>query len=212
MDILNQEMKSYINGLYEEETGIIGNMRKQYGEQYPIIPRETAQFLKTLLKMKKPKKILEIGTCVGFSSILMATLLPDAHITTIDRYEVMIDIAKANFEKYQLTDRITLREGSALEVMQSMDDSFDFVFIDAAKGQYIHFLPEAIRLSTADAVILADNILQHGDIAKPFEEIVKRQRTIYVNMRKFLDEITHRTGLETSILPIGDGVALTVKG
>lgn len=211
MEILNKEVKAYINELYrDDEQGIIAQMREQYEEAYPIIPLETARFLSTMLTIKKPKKILEVGACIGFSSILMA-LKTDAHITTIDRYEVMIKQAKANFKKYGLEERITLLEGSALEIMQDLEEEFDFIFIDASKGQYIHFLPEALRLLGQDGIIISDNILQHGDIAKSFEEIEKRQRTIYVNMRKFLQEITHREGLDSSILPIGDGVAITAR-
>lgn len=212
MNIINQQIHDYISELYGQEAGEAGQLRATYEAEYPIIPLETARLLVTQLHIHRPTKILEIGTCIGYSATLMASQLPEAHITTIDRYPIMIEQAKANFKKAGLDDtRVTLLEGSALEILQSMTETYDFIFLDASKGQYIYFLPEIMRLLKTGGVLMADNLLQHADIVKQWEEIEKRQRTIYVNMRKFLYEITHMAELQTSILPVGDGVSISVK-
>ena len=207
--MIHTNVEEYIDSLYTE-TEETANFRAEHTE-YPIIKKEAAKFLLTMLAMQKPTQVLEVGTCVGFSSILMAKYLKDAHITTIERYHIMIDKAKENFAKYGIQDKITLIEDDAINALQRLDKKYDFIFLDAAKGQYMNFLPHLLRLLNVNGIILSDNILQDGKIADEYETIVKRQRTIYNNMRKFLHVITHTEGLQSSVLPIGDGIGVTVK-
>jgi len=212
--ILNTPVESFINSHYQAPKGDLGELQKfAYENDYPIISNEVLHFLSTILKISRPKEILEIGCCIGFSANLMASLT-NANITTIERYSVMIEKAKINIEKYGYKGRIRLIEGSAiyeLENLVKQGKKYDFIFLDAAKGQYNNFLPFLLDLLEVDGVLLADNILQNGDIAKDREEIVKRHRTIHKNMRDFLQNITNNDILQTTIVPIGDGLTLTVK-
>jgi len=214
VEILNETLESYINNLYKLEKGELGLLQKYaYENDLPIIKPETVQFLKTILAIKKPKNILEIGCLIGFSAGVMASCDEDIRITTIDRYDVMIEKAKANFKKLGLEDRITLIEGSALYVLENLTENemYDLIFLDASKGQYINFLPHCLRLLKPQGILISDNILQKGDIAKKREEIVKRHRTIYKNMQDFLYALTNSDNLQSTIIPIGDGIGLTVK-
>lgn len=178
----------------------------------PIIPHETARFLSVLLTLKKPKHILEIGTAVGFSSSLMAQYIPeDGTITTIDRFEVMLKDARVNIERMGLTDTIKILEGDAADILPTLEGPYDVIFMDAAKGQYGNFLPHCIRLLPVGGMLIVDDVLQGGDIAQSRFEVPRRQRTIHKRMRNFLWDISHSDLLESSIIPIGDGVALCVK-
>ena len=154
----------------------------------------------------------QLGTAVGFSAILMSEYAPeDAHITTIEKYEKRIPIAKENFERAGKEEKITLIEGDAMEVLQSLEGSYDFIFMDAAKGQYIYYLPEVVRLLEKDGVFVTDNVLQDGDIIESRFAVERRNRTIHSRMRDYLYELKHHKVLETSIIPLGDGVALSTK-
>ena len=178
----------------------------------PIIRKETQSFLKVLLTIQKPKRILEVGTAVGFSAVLMSHYMPkDGHIITIENYEKRIPVARANFARAEKEDKITLLEGDALEVMKTLEGPYDFIFMDAAKGQYIHYMPEVLRLLAPEGVLMSDNVLQDGDITQSRFAVERRNRTIHSRMREYLYELKHHEGLRTSILPLGDGVALSVK-
>jgi predicted O-methyltransferase YrrM len=169
-------------------------------------------FLKVLLAVHRPRRILEVGTAVGFSAILMAqNTEEECTITTIEKYEKRIPQAKANFEASGFNDRITLLEGDALEIMKTLTGPYDMVFMDAAKGQYIHFLPEALRLLRTGGILVSDNVLQDGDIIESHYAVERRNRTIYKRMREYLYVLKHTDGLLTSIIPTGDGAAVTVK-
>ena len=214
MNILHTNIENYLNNLYKLESGELGRLQQfAYDNQLPIIKPDTVQFLKTILALKKPKDILEIGCLIGFSASLMASYNNNIHVTTIDRYDLMIQEAKANFKNLGLLDKITIIEGSAIYILENMKNNnlFDLIFLDASKGQYINFLPHCLRLLRPGGVLISDNILQSGDIAKKPEQIIKRHRTIYNNMQEFLYAITNTDNLETSIIPIGDGIGLTVK-
>lgn len=213
MALIDNNLALYLNNLLPKVDGELGILQeKSYNEGVPIIPNDVVRFISVLLSIKKPKKILEIGCAVGFSSSFMSSFLQDGgYITTIERYPVMIEKAKANIKNLNLQDKINLIEGDANEVLKTLDDEYDVIFMDAGKGQYINILPDVYRLLKIGGIIIADDILQNGDVSKPKEEIVKRQRTIHYRLNDFLWEITHNDGLDTSILTIGDGVALCYK-
>lgn len=211
--IVDERMVTYIHSLESPESEIIETIEKEALETYvPIIRKETQSFLKVLLGIKKPVQILEIGTAVGFSAILMSEYMPEnGHITTIENYEKRIPIARNNFKRAGKEDKITLLEGDALSVMKTLEGPYDFIFMDAAKGQYIHYLPETIRLLTSGGVLMTDNVLQDGDVIESRFAVERRNRTIHSRMREYLYELKHDERLTTSILPLGDGVALSVK-
>ena len=211
--IVDERMVTFIHSLETENSEILETIEKEALDTYvPIIRKEMQSFLKVLLAIKKPKRILEVGTAVGFSAILMSEYAPeDAHITTIEKYEKIIPIAKENFELAGKDEKITLIEGDAMEVLQSLEGSYDFIFMDAAKGQYIYYLPEVVRLLEKDGVFVTDNVLQDGDIIESRFAVERRNRTIHSRMRDYLYELKHHKVLETSIIPLGDGVALSTK-
>lgn len=191
----------------------LDELERQACEDYvPIIRREMQSFLKVLLTVHRPKKILEVGTAVGFSTLLMSEYTgEDCHITTIEKYEKRIPIARENFKKAGREDRITLLEGDAMEILKELQGSFDFIFMDAAKGQYIHFLPEVLRLLGTGGILVSDNVLQDGDIIESRFAVERRNRTIYKRMRDYLYELKHNEQLLTTIIPIGDGATVSIK-
>lgn len=211
--IVDDRMTTYIHSLESPESEIIETIEREAIETYvPIIRKETQSLLKVLLLLKKPVKILEVGTAIGFSSILMSQYMPEnGHITTIEKYEKRIPIAKENFKRAGKEEQITLLEGDALEIMQSLEDSYDMIFMDAAKGQYIRYLPETLRLLAPEGLLISDNVLQDGDVIESRFAVERRNRTIHSRMREYLYELKHNDRLQTSILPLGDGVALSVK-
>ena len=211
--IVDERMVTYIHSLETPEEPIIEQIEQEAKETFvPIIRKETQSFLKVLLLMKKPVRVLEVGTAIGYSAILMSHYLPkDGRITTIEKYEKRIPIARENFSRAAVADRITLLEGDALEIMKSLEEPFDFIFMDADKGQYIHYLPEAIRLLAPEGVLMSDNVLQDGDVIESRFAVERRNRTIHSRMREYLYELKHNERLQTSILPLGDGVALSIK-
>ena len=178
----------------------------------PIIRKETANFLQAMVAVKQPKRILEVGTAVGYSALLMAQVMPEGtDIITIEKYEPRIPVARRHFEEAGLSDRITLLEGDAGGILKELDGSFDFIFMDAAKGQYIHWLPDILRLLSTGGVLFSDNVLQDGDIIESRFAVERRNRTIHARMREYLYTLTHMPEFQTSVVPIGDGVALSVK-
>lgn len=211
--IVDERMVTYIHSLESPESDIIEEIEKEALESYvPIIRKETQSFLKVLLEMKKPLRILEVGTAVGFSALLMSEYMPeDGHITTIENYEKRIPVAKENFKRAKKEEMITLLEGDALEIMKTLDGPYDFIFMDAAKGQYVYYMPEAIRLLSEGGVLLSDNVLQDGDVIESRFAVERRNRTIHSRMREYLYELKHDERLLTSIVPLGDGIALSVK-
>ena len=178
----------------------------------PVIRPQTQSFLKLLLAVKQPKEILEVGTAIGFSALLMSEYGPsDCRVTTIEKYEKRILIAKENFKKAGREDKIRLVEGDALEALKDLEGPYDFIFMDAAKGQYIHFLPDILRLMPIGGLLVSDNILQDGDILESRYAVTRRNRTIHGRVREYLYTIKHHDQLRTDILPIGDGVTVSVR-
>lgn len=211
--IVDERMVTYIRSLEVPESAIIEAIEQEaLRDRVPIIRKEMQSFLKVLLMIKRPMRILEVGAAVGFSSILMSEYMPEGgHITTIENYDKRIPIARANFKRAGKEEQIDLIEGDALEVMHGLEGPYDLIFVDAAKGQYIHYLPEVMRLLGTDGVLVSDNVLQEGDIIESRFAVERRNRTIHSRMREYLYELKHHDQLQTSIIPLGDGVALSVK-
>ena len=212
--IIDERMSAFIDSLDSGNPAWLNEIEKFALEtQVPIIRRSMQSLLKFLLKFTKPKSILEVGTAIGFSALLMSEYAPgDCHITTIEKYEKRIPIAKENIKKAGKENVITLLEGDALEIMPTLkDDSFDFVFMDAAKAQYINFLPHVLRLMKTGGVLITDNVLQEGDLIESKYVVRRRDRTIHKRMREYMYEVKNNEQLETSIVPIGDGITISVK-
>ena len=211
--IVDERIITFINSLDTENSEILEEIEQEALNTYvPIIRKEMQSFLKVLLTMQKPMRILEVGTAVGFSALLMSdSVSAKCRITTIENYEKRIPIARNNFKRAGKEEQITLIEGDALEVMKNMEGSYDFIFMDAAKGQYINYLPEVLRLLEPGGVLVSDNVLQDGEIIESRYAIERRNRTIHGRMREYLYELKHNDQLLTSIIPLGDGVALSIK-
>jgi predicted O-methyltransferase YrrM len=213
MSIVDERLSKYVNDIQPLCTGELGELQRlAYEEGLPIIPNDVVRLLGVIMGLIKPKKILEIGMAIGFSSIYMSGFIPeDGSITTIDRYPYMIERAKENFERFGKNDKINMIVGDAVEVLKTLDDEYDMVFMDAAKGQYINILPDVIRLTKKGGLIIADDVLQDGRVAMERLEVPRRQRTMHTRLNEFLSEISNNEGLRSSILTIGDGVALIQK-
>lgn len=211
--IVDERIVTFINSLDTRNSELLETIEAEArAADVPIIRREMQSFLKVLLMMKKPKHILEVGTAVGFSALLMSTAVEeDCRITTIENYEKRIPIARGNFRRAGREEQITLIEGDAAEVMKTLDGPYDFIFMDAAKGQYIHYLPDAMRLLSEGGVLVSDNVMQDGDVIQSRFAVERRNRTIHARMRDYLYELKHNAKLTTSIIPLGDGVAVSVK-
>lgn len=211
--IVDERMVTYIRSLERPENPVIEAIEQEALDSFvPIIRKETQSFLKVMMLMNRPARVLEVGTAVGFSAILMSEYLPEgSHITTIENYEKRIPIARNNFKRAGKEEQITLIEGDALEVMKTLEGPYDFIFMDAAKGQYIHFLPEVLRLLKKGGLLVSDNVLQDGDIIESRFAVTRRNRTIYSRMRDYLWQLKHMKEFETAVLTVGDGVTISTK-
>ncbi len=186
---------------------------KAEAEGVPIIRREMESFLQVLLTLKEPQNILEVGSAVGYSAMRMASYTSDdVMITTIEKDALRAAQARSNFQKSEWADRITLIEGDAMEILETLqDEAYEYIFMDAAKGQYIHFLPQILRVLKTGGVLVSDNVLQDGMILQPHTAVDPRDRTIYQRMRTYLRVLKRTDGLLTTIVPIGDGASVTIK-
>lgn len=211
--IVDERLVTYINSLNQGNTEILNQIEQEAMQgEIPIIRKDMQSFLKVLLALYRPAKILEVGTAVGFSAILMAEYNPaDCRITTIENYEKRIPLALENFRRAGKEEQIILQKGDATQLLADMDGEYDFIFMDAAKGQYINFLPDVLRLLKAGGVLVSDNVLQDGDIIESHYAVTRRNRTIHKRMREYLYGLTHHENLVTSILPVGDGITVSVK-
>ena len=211
--VTDDDVNLYLRTLMPKYEGTLGEIQKESTEaKVPIIPHETARFLSVLLTMQKPKRILEVGTAVAFSSSLMSRYLqPGGKITTIDRFPIMLADARINIERMGLQNTIEVLEGDAADILPTLQGSYDVIFLDAAKGQYQSFLPHCLRLLSVGGLLLVDDVLQGGDIARSRFSVPRRQRTIHKRLRNFLWDLTHHEALETAIVPIGDGLAVCTK-
>lgn len=211
--IIDERMAAFIDSLDKGNTPFLDEIERSAREmQVPVIRKPMQSLMKFLLEFSKPKSILEVGTAIGFSALLMSEYAPeDCHITTIEKYEKRIPVAKENFRRAGREGRISLLEGDAALILKTLEGSYDLIFMDAAKAQYIHFLPDILRLLSSGGLLVSDNVLQDGDIMESRFAVTRRDRTIHARMREYLYELKHHPRLETAVLPVGDGVALSVK-
>lgn len=213
MPVVQADVLNFMRTGQKKLTGKVGELQAEAQKNgVPVIPEETVVFLRFLLGQLKPKNILEVGTAVGFSASLMAELMDgQGHVTTIDRFDVMIEKAKKNFEALGATDQVTLLEGQGADILPTLEGPYDFIFMDSAKSKYIEFLPDCLRLVKTGGVIMIDDVLQAGTIFKPIEEIHRSQRAIHRKLNELFDKVMAHPDLTASLVPLGDGVLLITK-
>lgn len=211
--ITEERISTFINSFDTGNTPFLNELEQSaIKTNVPVIRPQMQSFLKLLLSMKQPKQILEVGTAIGFSALLMSEYGPeDCKITTIEKYEKRIPLARENFKRAGKEEAITLIEGDAVEILKELTGPYDFIFMDAAKGQYIHFLPDILKLMPVGGVLVSDNVLQDGDVMESRFAVTRRDRTIHSRMRQYLYELKHNEQLCTDILPVGDGVTVSVR-
>ena len=211
--VVKEELLDFMRTQQKKLPGELGKLEEEaHVAEVPVIPHETVVFLKFLLGQLQPERILEIGAAIGFSSSVMATTIGEnAHVTTIDRFDVMIEKAKKNYERLGLTDKVTLLEGQAADILPELSGPYDFIFMDSAKSKYIEFLPECLRLLRKGGVLMVDDIFQGGTIFLPDEEIPRGKRAIHRKLNEFLRVVMDHPDLTSTILPLGDGVILMTK-
>lgn len=208
-----ERISAFINSFDSGNTPFLDELEKSaIDAQIPIIRQEMQSLLKLLLAIRQPAKILEVGTAIGFSALLMSEYAPDGcKITTIEKYEKRIPQALENFRRAGKEEAITLLAGDASAILKELEGFYDFIFMDAAKGQYIHFLPDILRLMSQGGLLVSDNVLKGGEIMESRYAVTRRDRTIHSRMREYLYELKHNDQLETAILPVGDGVTVSVR-
>ena len=186
--------------------------QEAYAHNVPIIRLETRELFRVLLTMNRPERILEVGAAIGFSSVFMGEHTPDrTHITTIENYPPRIDRARENIRLAGMEEKITLLEGDAAVWLKELEGPYDFIFMDAAKGQYLHFLPDVTRILGKGGLLISDNVLQDGDVIESRYGIRRRNHTIHARMREYLYTLTHSPEYDTVILETGDGMTISVK-
>lgn len=206
-------MVAFIDSFDKGNTPFLDAIEKNaLADRVPVIRRQTQALLKFLMAYHRPMRILEVGTAIGFSALLLCEYAPPGcRITTIEKYEKRIFAARENFRRAGRDGQITLLEGDAAEILGGLEESYDFIFMDAAKGQYIRFLPDAVRLLRVGGLLVSDNVLQEGEILESRFAVTRRNRTIHARMREYLYELTHHPQLATVIVPMGDGITLSTK-
>ena len=214
--IVNERLSEYIKALECDLPAYLDELEQRaLADEVPIIRKEAQSLLRFLLCLLKPEKILEVGCAVGFSSAFMSEYMPEnCTITTIEKVEMRIKEAKKNLAAIPRAEQVTLLCGDANEVLKELADkgeSYPFIFMDAAKGQYMNFLPHLMRLLPEGGILITDNVLQEGTIVESKYTIPRRERTIHMRMREYVYTLKHMKELETVVLPVGDGVTLSVK-
>ena len=208
--IVSDRMTTFINSLDPGNPEYLDRLEEEaIADFVPIIRKDMQAFLKFMMRLCKPRNILEVGTAVGFSALLMSEYAPEAHITTIENYEKRIPIARDNIAKAGKSASIDLIPGDATEILPTLTDTYDFIFMDAAKGQYINFLPEIMRLLSKGGILVSDHVLQDGAIIESRFAAVRSDRTIHTRMREYLYTLKRGEGVRTVILPAGDGITVT---
>lgn len=211
-DINFDYITEYIRGVLPKKEGILAQIEQEVREDYfPIVEKETGAFLEVMCAAIRPASILEIGTAVGYSAILMQKAArPDTSITTIERYDRASDLAQKNIERAGLSGRIEVLRGEAKDLLPQLSGPYDLIFLDAAKGQYPHFLPHMIRMLRPGGMLICDNILYKGMIAEN-ALVIRRKKTIVKRLRMFVEEILHNPDLKSCIIPLGDGLTVSIK-
>ena len=206
-------VSAFINSLDRGNTDFLNGIEDECRRtNVPVIRPQMQGLLKLLLAVNRPESILEVGTAVGFSALLMSEYAPaGCRITTIEKYEKRIPLARENFRRAGKEKAITLLEGDAAKILGELKEPYDFIFMDAAKGQYLGFLPDILRLLRTGGLLVSDNVLQDGDIIESRFAVTRRNRTIHSRMREYLYELKHNGQLETAVLQVGDGAAVSVK-
>lgn len=202
----------FLESLNRKTVGDMAEMRKNaYGEHIPVLFSETERLLDVLVRMKQPRKILEIGTAIGFSGILMLKAAPLAMLNTIEKLTDSADAARENFRKYGVSARVNLFEGDAGEIIPMLTGSYDFIFMDGPKGQYPEFYPYLKKLLVSGGVLVCDNVLYKGLVENIPENKRHKHITIARNLHAFLEIISNDPEMSTVTLKIGDGVSVSVK-
>lgn len=214
--ITNERIATYINSLDQELPEFLRQLEKKSLSEYvPIIKKPTQGLLRFLINTHQPEQILEVGTAVGFSSIFMSQFLQEnGHITTIEKMEERVRQAKENRKVAGKESQITILEGDAAKILAKLKEEgsrYDMIFMDAAKGQYLNFLPDIFDLLKTGGLLISDNVLQDGDIVESRYAVTRRNRTIHFRMREYLYTLTHSKDFDTIVLPMGDGVTLSAK-
>ena len=210
--VVKHEIVEFMRHRQKQVTGSLKELENfARKENIPIIPHETVAYFRFLMETIQPKNILEIGTAIGFSALLMAEHSPKSKITTIDRNPEMIGFAKENFAKFDQRKQITLLEGDAVDVLSTLTETYDFVFMESAKSKYIIFLPEILKHLEVGGVVVLDDIFQGGDIARDIMEVRRGQRTIYRGLQRLFDATLDNSGLTATLVPLGDGILMLRK-
>lgn len=211
--IVKEEIVEFMRTRQTQNTGFLKELEDfAHKENIPIIPHETVAFFRLLMQILQPQRILEVGTAIGFSALLMAENSPSSKITTIDRNEEMLSFARKNIALYDSRKQIQLLEGEAMDLLPTLeDDSYDFVFMDSAKSKYIVFLPEILKKVKVGGLIVLDDIFQGGDIVKDIQDVRRGQRTIYRGLQRLFDATLENTGLTASLVSMSDGLLLLRK-
>ena len=210
--VVKEEIVDFMRTRQKRVSGSLEELENfAHAENIPIIPHETVAYFRFLLETLQPEKILEIGTAIGFSALLMAEHAPHAQITTIDRNPEMVALAKANFTKFDKRKQITLLEGDAMDLLPGLKDRYDFVFMDSAKSKYVVFLPEVLRCLASGGLIIIDDVFQGGDVAKEIGEVRRGQRTIYRGLHQLFDKTLDQSEITSALLPLGDGILMIRK-
>ncbi len=217
---MEERILTFAESMFTGNTDFLNQIEKEaLGDGVPIIRTQTQSLLRFLLELKHPSSILEVGTATGFSACLLRTYAPkEASITTIEKDPERARKARENFAGLKKavedgqTDRgITLLEGDAADILPKLEGPYDFIFMDAAKGQYIHFLPDVLRLLSRGGILVSDNILKDGEVLESRFAVKRRDRTIHKRMREYLLALAHNPELQTLLLQEGDGAALCVR-
>lgn len=210
--VVKEDVVRYMRNQQKPNEGYLAELADfAHRENIPIIQHEVVAYFRFLMQTLQPKNILEIGTAIGFSTLLMAENAPGAKITTLDRNPEMIAFAKDNFAKYDIRHQITLVEGDAVDTLSSIEGEFDFVFMDSAKSKYIVFLPEVLEHLKVGGVVVFDDVFQGGDIVKPIEEVHRGQRTIYRGLQRLFDATLDNPDLTATLVPLSDGLLMIRK-
>lgn len=211
--VVKEEILDFMRTRQAQNTGFLKELEDfARRENIPVIQHEVVAYFRLLMQTLQPQNILEIGTAIGFSALLMAENSPSSHITTIDRNEEMSAFAKENFAKYDSRKQIELLEGDALELLPILpDDHFDFVFMDSAKSKYIVFLPEVLKKLKVGGLVILDDVFQGGDVARDIMEVRRGQRTIYRGLQGLFDATLNNPDLTASLIPLSDGLLMLRK-